>query len=95
VPETTVLDTFKCWGLEAARLRPDILIEGSPERCDFRTVIEDRAGLIPVLRFGLLSEWLRKRDREMLELEMVYMNLILEHREALTASFLNWRRCRS
>lgn len=45
--------------------------------------------LILALRFGWLSEWLRKRDQEMLELELVYMMLILEHRETLTASFLS------
>jgi homoserine kinase type II len=44
VPETAVIDAFGCWDLEAGRLRPDILIEGSPERCDYRTVIEDRTG---------------------------------------------------
>lgn len=46
------------------------------------------ADLLLALRFAWLSEWLRKRDREMLELELVYMNLLLEHREALAAFFL-------
>ncbi len=42
--DAAVLDAFSCWGLEAGPLRPDILIEGSPERCDYRTVLEDRSG---------------------------------------------------
>lgn len=42
MPDTDALEVFGCWGLEAGRLRPDILIEGSPERCDYRTVLEDR-----------------------------------------------------
>ncbi len=44
VSHTAVLEAFCCWGLDAQRLRPDILIEGSPERCDYRTVLEDREG---------------------------------------------------
>jgi homoserine kinase type II len=43
--------------------------------------------LMLALRFGWLSEWLRKRDEEMLELELVYMKLILEHREQLERFF--------
>ncbi len=44
--------------------------------------------LILALRFGWLSEWLRKQDHEMLELELVYMGLILQHRDSLNAFFL-------
>ena len=42
--DTAVIDAFNCWDLEAGNLRPDISIEGSPERCDYRTVLEDRSG---------------------------------------------------
>lgn len=35
------------------------------------------------LRFGWLSEWLRKSDTEMIELEVVYMNLLVNNRETL------------
>jgi len=44
-------------------------------------------GLLLALRFGWLSEWLRKRDEEMLELELVYTGLILEHRDPLNRFF--------
>lgn len=35
--------------------------------------------LMLAIRFAWLSEWLRKKDREMIELELDYMELLLEH----------------
>ncbi|MFZ2634056.1 MAG: aminoglycoside phosphotransferase family protein [Desulfosalsimonadaceae bacterium] len=35
------------------------------------------------IRFGWLSEWLRNRDTEMIELETVYMGLLVTHAEDL------------
>ena len=35
------------------------------------------------IRFGWLSEWLRNRDTEMIELEAVYMNLLVNHADDL------------
>jgi homoserine kinase type II len=35
------------------------------------------------LRFGWLSEWLRKSDTEMIDLEVVYMNLLVDNRDTL------------
>jgi len=35
------------------------------------------------LRFGWLSEWLRKSDTEMIDLEIVYMNLLMDNRDTL------------
>jgi len=35
------------------------------------------------IRFAWLAEWLRKKDDEMIELETVYMNLLLKHRDTL------------
>jgi homoserine kinase type II len=35
------------------------------------------------IRFGWLSEWLRNRDQEMIELETVYMNLLINHADDL------------
>ncbi|MDY6906531.1 MAG: phosphotransferase [Thermodesulfobacteriota bacterium] len=37
------------------------------------------------LRFAWLAEWLRKKDKEMIDTEAVYMNLLLDNREALQA----------
>jgi homoserine kinase type II len=35
------------------------------------------------IRFGWLSEWLRNHDEEMIELEMVYMHLLMDHADDL------------
>jgi len=35
------------------------------------------------LRFAWLSDWLRRGDREMIDLEAVYIGLLLGEREAL------------
>ena len=40
-------------------------------------------GLVLALRFAWLSEWLRRDDREMIDLEAVYIGLLLKDREAL------------
>jgi homoserine kinase type II len=42
------------------------------------------ADLVVGLRFAWLSDWLRRGDRDMVELETVYIGLLLEGREALT-----------
>jgi len=34
-------------------------------------------------RFGWLSEWLRKRDHEMLEMELDYFDILVHQRRAL------------
>ncbi|MBN1401394.1 MAG: hypothetical protein JXA74_11190, partial [Anaerolineae bacterium] len=41
---TAVLDVARLYGLSPARLRPDLEIAGSPERCEYRAVIEDQRG---------------------------------------------------
>jgi homoserine kinase type II len=35
------------------------------------------------MRFAWLSEWLRKDDREMIGLELDYMDLLIQNRDAL------------
>jgi homoserine kinase type II len=40
--------------------------------------------MIIAIRFGWLSEWLRNRDTEMIELETVYMHLLMDHAEYLS-----------
>ncbi len=42
---------------------------------------------IVALRFAWLSEWLRKSDKEMIELEQVYMRLLIENKEKLMQSW--------
>ncbi len=39
------------------------------------------------LRFAWLSEWLRNRDREMIETELVYMRLLLDNREEIARAW--------
>ncbi len=43
---------------------------------------------VVALRFGWLSEWLRKDDVEMIGLELDYMNLLIEHRNRLRRVWL-------
>lgn len=45
---------------------------------------------IVALRFAWLSEWLRKDDREMVGLELDYMDLLIQNRELLER---NWEAC--
>ena len=40
------------------------------------------------MRFAWLSEWLRHRDREMIEMETVYMNLLVEHADWLKKTLI-------
>ena len=39
--------------------------------------------LVAAIRFGWMSEWLRKKDEEMVELEGDYLELLLDNRAAL------------
>jgi homoserine kinase type II len=42
---------------------------------------------ILAIRFGWLAEWLRKSDKEMIDLEVVYMNLLVDNAETLRKSW--------
>ncbi len=57
--------------LKAARVLSD---------ASWRVLVE----MVIAIRFGWLSEWLRKRDTEMIELETVYMHLLMDHAEDLS-----------
>ncbi len=39
------------------------------------------------LRFGWLSEWLRKHDTQMIDLELTYMYLLMDNREKIRATW--------
>ncbi len=43
--------------------------------------------MIVAIRFAWLSEWLRNRDAEMIELETVYMHLLMDHAEDLARAW--------
>jgi homoserine kinase type II len=77
-----------CLGMEDPRcLTRDLvgsLIRRLRERAGYSEVAwESFADLVLALRFAWLSDWLRRDDREMIDLEAVYINLLLEEREAL------------
>jgi homoserine kinase type II len=38
---------------------------------------------IIALRFAWLSEWLRRKDKEMISLELDYMSLLIENKRSL------------
>ena len=42
---------------------------------------------VVALRFAWMAEWLRKKDREMIDLETVYMNLLIDNRDKLKAAW--------
>ncbi|MFA5904334.1 MAG: aminoglycoside phosphotransferase family protein, partial [Desulfobacula sp.] len=39
------------------------------------------------LRFAWLSEWLRKKDEEMIDMEHAYMKILIDHMEEIRAAF--------
>ncbi|MBF0594037.1 MAG: aminoglycoside phosphotransferase family protein [Candidatus Omnitrophica bacterium] len=64
---------LKSWRIDMSHERPDILIAGSPERSDFRMVIEDCRGELFVVE--ALSFKLRSRKRRIAEiLEQLRLN---------------------
>jgi homoserine kinase type II len=38
---------------------------------------------VVAIRFAWLSDWLRRRDREMIDLEVTYIHLLIDNRQAL------------
>ena len=38
---------------------------------------------VVAIRFAWLSDWLRRRDREMIDLEVTYIHLLIHNRRAL------------
>jgi hypothetical protein len=103
----SIEDVLGLWGLQIRKIREDIPIAGSPDRCLFRTVIEDGEGKLYILenlapefiphkkkialvlarRFAWLSDWLKRPDPEMIDLEAVYIQLLLDNREIFTRSW--------
>jgi homoserine kinase type II len=42
---------------------------------------------VVAIRFAWLSDWLRRGDKEMVDLEVSYINLLVDNREALKDSW--------
>ncbi|CCH48939.1 phosphotransferase enzyme family protein [Pseudodesulfovibrio piezophilus] len=57
-----MLDIFPLWGLKPGRLRSDIALPGSPERCASRQAVEDDQGRVWVLEC-LRPAQLEQRER--------------------------------
>lgn len=51
--------------------------------------LETLSDLILATRFAWVSEWLRKKDEEMLKLELVYMNILMTKKEFIINKWLN------
>jgi homoserine kinase type II len=49
IKDHVIQEVLRLWGLQLRKIREDIQIAGSPDRCLFRTVIEDRGGRVYVL----------------------------------------------
>ncbi len=71
-----------CVGAEAPEARQAgfirAFLDTLVDRCIYS---EEEMALLPLfvlaVRFGWLSEWLRKKDVEMIEFEIFYMNLLM------------------
>jgi len=42
---------------------------------------------VVAIRFAWLSDWLRRRDQEMVDLEVAYISLLIDNRHALKAAW--------
>ena len=49
IQDRLIADVLRLWGLRFRKLRGDIPISGSPDRCLFRTVLEDQEGTLYIL----------------------------------------------
>lgn len=63
------------WGLCASLIR-SAQENGLGEDGDFASLVP----LMAAMRFAWISEWLRRDDREMIQLELDYMDIMLSHR---------------
>jgi homoserine kinase type II len=81
-----------CLGMEHPRYLDGDLVNG------LITALKKNAGyaaeswdaffdLVLALRFAWLSDWLRRDDREMVDLEAVYIDLLIANREGLEAAW--------
>ncbi|MFO7733843.1 MAG: aminoglycoside phosphotransferase family protein [Candidatus Aminicenantes bacterium] len=62
IRERVLEDVLRAWGLELGRVREDLRIDGSPDRCEFRTVVEDGDGNLFVLESVRAADVERKRS---------------------------------
>jgi homoserine kinase type II len=77
-----------CMGMETPDTLTGPLVMAFIGRLKEAGILSDRSwstlpAFMVAIRFGWLSEWLRNRDTEMIELETVYMNLLVNHADDL------------
>jgi len=77
-----------CLGMEDPRCLTKDLVKAFVGRLRAAAAFSEAAwecfpDLVLALRFAWLSDWLRRDDREMVDLEAVYIGLLLENRDVL------------
>ena len=77
-----------CMGMETPDALTGPLVTAFIRRLKISGILSDLSwsalpAFMAAIRFGWLSEWLRNRDTEMIELETVYMGLLVNHAEGL------------
>lgn len=88
-----VANLVGCIGIEAPEALTGDLVRQFIGQLKLEKVFTDASwralhGFIISLRFAWLSEWLRKSDEEMIELELAYMNLLIEHEKTLEEAWI-------
>lgn len=75
-----------CLGMEHPKFLDGDFVHGLLDRLRANAAYADSSwkaffDLVLALRFAWLSDWLRRSDLEMIELETVYIGILLEHRD--------------
>lgn len=94
-PKPEIYDTAMlvgCAGMEQPACLTGDLVHRFLRKLRDAAVFEERSWkvffeFVLALRLAWLSEWLRKPDPEMVDLECVYINLLIENRERLEAAW--------
>lgn len=82
-----------CVGMEDPRCLKGMLVKGFITKMQETEIISEMSWkylveYIVALRFAWLSEWLRKKDSEMISLELDYMRLLIDHKKSLQKAWL-------
>jgi homoserine kinase type II len=85
-----------CIGMETPEALEGPLVEMLVRKLRASGTLSEESWLVMAemtlaIRFGWMAEWLRSRDDEMIELETVYMHLLKDHAEGLSALWCSSR----
>ncbi len=83
-----VANMIGCLGMEDPQTLKKDIIKLFLEKIKNENIFQELSwsylfDLILAIRFSWLAEWLRKNDKEMIELEIIYMNLLLDNKNYL------------